>query len=279
MWSERATGSFCLIQSWHLPRKAVRVSYYRSNAVYEQLASEQHPMFVWLTGNSWALVYGDSSGAARVAVLATGTSCTLSDRVRGAFVNLFKRLSLPAFELRFDDQAEEISEVHMSETVGEPLYTATLLDLTERFRNCGLPVAEGRAGKAVNAHTSSAFHNWQRMSLGSGISVSDLDLLRLDVAGQTIEAIELKRSYIPLNRWTPYRQDYINFVLLCSALSPSGIPLTIAYNRRTKNPIVDDPSVLSLFNFKPPELVHRFGTFTFSEFVRGTYMTTGSPEA
>lgn len=43
--------------------------------------------------------------------------------------------------------------------------------------------------------------------------VADIDLIRYQ--GEEIrEIIELKRSYIDIEKWEPYKQDYKNFILL-----------------------------------------------------------------
>jgi hypothetical protein len=38
----------------------IKVPYYQTNAVYEGLKSVEHD-FLWVSGNAWTLIYGDSN--------------------------------------------------------------------------------------------------------------------------------------------------------------------------------------------------------------------------
>jgi hypothetical protein len=44
------------------------MSYYQTNAVYEELDRREVPNLVWVTGSEWLLIYADSNLAIRALV-------------------------------------------------------------------------------------------------------------------------------------------------------------------------------------------------------------------
>ena len=139
------------------------------------------------------------------------------------------------------------------------------------FAELGLPVPKGGTKKLINDASSSAFHKWQRQNLGA-ITVSDLDLFRTKTSFHHAEFIELKRSYIDVESWRPFRADFPNFLLMNSVARRCGVALTIAYNVRHKNPLNDDPSVISLFGFSEHGSIIQKCRVSFEAFVAGSYM-------
>ena len=126
-----------------------------------------------------------------------------------------------------------------------------LRDIYERY---GV-VQPGTARKRVNQYTSSPYHDWQRSNLGR-ITVSDFDLIKY-VDGEVKEIVELKRSKIPLDTWTPYTNDFPNFALLINTIVGSGkrIPFTLYYNLMRagqKGMRVEDTSRIKVFDFVIP---------------------------
>src|SRR3546814_2212476 len=61
------------------------------------------------------------------------------------------------------------------------------------------------------------------------------DVCSSDLNGIPSEIIELKRSYIGLDRWKPFQADFPNFNLLMNLAKFSSLKMTIAYNVRHKN--------------------------------------------
>ncbi len=136
-------------------------------------------------------------------------------------------------------------------------------------------MSKGAAVKQINKQSSSSYHDWQRMALGGSITVSDLDLFRLDGDGNVIEVIEIKRSRVALNRWKPYAQDYDNFRLLGRFVAASGVPLTISYHLYSAGPLrKEDTRELTLWRVgvESRDLVTALGRVGFASFVRGDYL-------
>lgn len=244
------------------------MSYYQTNAVYEGLKSIEHD-FLWVSGNAWTLIYGDSNATPKAVVLVAG----LSWQENSSVVNLMKKISsvsgLPFFFVYFDDSSNEIEAAKVmfnQDDLGE----IPLSELKNLFSGIGLPVKDGQARKYVNDATSSAYHNWQRDSLGA-IVVSDIDLFRKGGGGFPAEIIELKRSYYSLEKWRPFRDDYANFNLLLNLSKMCGITLKIAYNVRHKNPFYDDVSSLTVFDYSRQGSPNLLGAYDFMSFVNGDY--------
>lgn len=241
-------------------------NYYRTNAVLEALAAGPSGNLVWSTGNSWILVYAQPNGRPVALVFVRGESTT-NDDVEGYARQLAERAHLQFLDISFDDTAATIESVQIRQASGNDV-TTSLADLKLRFAELGLPVSTGTVSKAVNDKTSSAYHDWQRNNLGA-IRVTDLDLLRV-INAEIVEIVELKRSFSNLDQWQPYKVDYPNFNAIANLCVLSGVRFTIAYNVRTKNPLHDDPSRLSLFSYQPNAPV-ALGVFSFERFVTGTY--------
>ena len=219
------------------------MSYYNSNAIYNSL--QNNPNYCWTVGNAWILVYGDSGSEPKLMVFAQGASWRRDNRVLNYVTTLASLASLPLMHIEFDDSAQVIETVRLHSTT-QPSRDISLQTLKETFEQHGVPVNNDQFAKAINDKESSAYHKWQRASLGR-ITVSDIDLIRLD--NQSITAIlELKRSYYGFERWKPFPADFSNFRLLNKVCVRAGIAFTIAYNIRHKSPrVFDDPSQIKLF--------------------------------
>lgn len=246
------------------------MNYYQSNAVYQKLnGTEDHP-FMWVTGNAWTLIYGDRDSNPILVALVAGRSWAPQLEIKGLVKRISDVAGLPWVEISFDDTVGEIDYVDFA-VGGASLRRISLPDLKAALRGLGLPTSSGATWKALNDASSSAYHNWQRANLGA-ITVSDIDLFRRRTELVPAEFIELKRSYIALEKWTPYRQDFPNFQLIHSVSQSCGIPMTIAYNVRQKNPFRDDAENLSLFSYSGAEAPACLGKFTFSDFVLGAHL-------
>ncbi|WP_409476652.1 hypothetical protein [Stenotrophomonas sp. Y-13] len=246
------------------------MSYYKTNAVYNALSAEQSHPFVWVSGNAWMLIYGDQSATPRALVLAFGNSWSLQKDVIQTAKKISSKSGIPLFFVKFDDGANSIDKVGFGRPGQQPC-ELTLDQLKDEFQKIGLPVKSGACGKSVNDATSSAYHNWQRSSLGS-IKVTDIDLIRLSTDGEPIEAIELKRSFSPLQEWNPYPVDYVNFNLLLAVCNQSAMRMTLAYNVRQTKPVFnDDASRFALFSYVTTNSPVRIGQFNYSDFLAGIY--------
>jgi len=225
------------------------------------------------------LLYADHNESLKIAVFVRGKSTdglpeSEKARIQSAqtvYSRLAEKAQLPFISIVFDDTIETISEVYLeSSTAGGPIGNSISLQaLTDVFKQAGLPAPNSSPDKAINKHASSAYHEWQRASLGN-IKVTDVDLIRIDGA-RSLEVVELKRSYYSLDRWQPFRDDFTNFNLLEAFCERISAGLTIIYNQRITNPFSDDASRVSAFSYSSRGGASAIGVLRFEEFVSGKY--------
>ncbi|MCO7643284.1 hypothetical protein NJI34_41710 [Pseudomonas sp. S 311-6] len=256
------------------------MNYYSTNDVYSRLDKLANHRFVWVAGNAWMLIYGDKYANAKAIVFVFGSSVRKgapreTERTEQSSI-LARKLAMgrriPFHIIEYNDEADAIDSVMLD---GEQV---SLEALKRKFDEIGLPVREGSVVKAINSQGSSAYHQWQRDSLGA-ITVSDIDLVRMDDSlSKPIEFIELKRSFKSVSEWNPYPQDFPNFNLIVDVASKVGSNFTIAYNYHVKKPhYVDDASKLSLFEY--PSVsggARHLGVFSFNQFVAGDHLERSS---
>ena len=105
--------------------------------------------------------------------------------------------------------------------------------------------------KPVNRYTSSEFHDWVRGALPSRLVIQDIDAWALPIADPNkgdfapIALIELKRSYLTVEEWRPYRADLPNYSALLWLARAAGVPLYVVYFR--KGVEIDDATLLHIF--------------------------------
>ncbi|MBL7911664.1 MAG: hypothetical protein JNJ41_11460 [Bacteroidia bacterium] len=229
------------------------MDYYKSNALYEHLTNINNPKFTFCSGNIWQLVYGDSNSNPKLLVLLIGIKQSeiggLFDPNQSAYRNL-KYVSdnskIPLIVVQFINDVPEIENVYVLKD-DHHFISISLIELTEIFKNNGLPIKASSTAKYLNDKSSSAYHNWQRNSLGYNITVTDIDLWEIqNLIPQSV--FELKRSYINMESWKPYTDDYANFRLLANLVIPIGIGFKIIYNKRIKIPFTDIIDPLKIFD-------------------------------
>ena len=229
--------------------------YYKSNALYEYIASKNLQHFKFVVGDAWQLVYGDNSCNPLLLIFASGVpNVELENPPSAQEVEAFNLLSttainakLPIRYIRFASDVAEIETVRVSDA--SFVYSSlTMPQLSEMFGSFGLPVSNTHTAKYLNDAISSAFHKWQRSSLGVALTVSDIDLWRLSNEGNPELVFELKRSYYDLPRWQPFTDDYRNFKLISTLCNLSGMQFKIIYNQRIKTPFADKIDKLKIFS-------------------------------
>lgn len=229
---------------------------YTGNAIYDYVYEEDLDYY-FSAEHTWMLVYGNAASVPKILVFANKVAdinddCTAEElNESNKALSIARYLNLPFIFVRFMVNSEVVSV--WEESVGQwrMLEYDQLRDIYERY---GV-VQPGTARKRVNQYTSSPYHDWQRSNLGR-ITVSDFDLIKY-VDGEVKEIVELKRSKIPLDTWTPYTNDFPNFALLINTIVGSGkrIPFTLYYNlMRTgqKGMRVEDTSRIKVFDFVIP---------------------------
>jgi hypothetical protein len=252
------------------------LSYYKSNALYDYLKENQYTQYKFTSGDLWQLIYGDNNCDPKLLVLASGVDHkqylnNLSQNEKEG-LQLLKKVSeitqIPLRFVRFIIDSEEVDEVITFRNDEKPI-KVKMNQLKDLFHQEGLPVSDSATDKYLNDASSSAYHNWQRNSLGRDIKVSDFDLWKVDHNGKPIELYELKRSYYALDRWKPFSDDYSNFRLIHKVVAPVGIHFKIVYNVRTKNPWNDNISKLKIFevDFDQEPPINQLGIIELSDFL------------
>ena len=229
---------------------------YTGNAIYDYVYEEDLDYY-FSAEHTWMLVYGNAASVPKILVFANKVAdinddCTAEElNESNKALSIARYLNLPFIFVRFMVNSEVVSV--WEESVGQwrMLGYDQLRDIYERY---GV-VQPGTARKCVNQYTSSPYHDWQRSNLGR-ITVSDFDLIKY-VDGEVKEIVELKRSKIPLDTWTPYTNDFPNFALLINTIVGSGkrIPFTLYYNlMRAGQKVmrVEDTSRIKVFDFVIP---------------------------
>ena len=243
------------------------MSYYKSNAIYDNLGHNPH--YCWTSGNAWILVYGDQDSVPKLLVFVQGSSWVNDRKVMACVTALSRRTTLPVVHIEFDDAAEAIETVRLHHDDGTD-ETLSLAQLKALFAARGVPVNANNFAKAINDRESSAYHNWQRASLGR-ITVSDIDLVRVAERNMTT-ILELKRSFKSLNEWSPYPADFPNFRLINNLCVSARLHFMIAYNvRHTKPTFFDDPSQIKLFYYDANFNVTKTKIVSFDDFKNANY--------
>lgn len=227
--------------------------YYVGNGVYKYLAEcENRNQFFWTSGTLWLLVYGDENSEPKVWTVASKNKLEIETTVeeKGAVHAarwITKGTDVPVNFIRFDP-GKPIEEVLYWEPGEEHMQVLSSKKLKNKLMEYGLKMNRAETSKQINDKSSSPYHNWQRQNMGDSVVAADIDLIRHEKTKPT-EIIELKRSYIDIAKWEPYREDYKNFILLSKLAEKRQFDFYIVYNRRKKNPFFDDVSRLKIFEF------------------------------
>lgn len=236
------------------------MDYYVGNGIYDFLIEcKEKDDFFWTSGNLWILTYGDSNYEPKVVTVASGNQLNIKiTESEMRTVNVAKQLvegtDVGINFVRFDSN-KSISQVRYWNPGMEKIPIISSDELKNRFLQYGLKMNEMRVHKSINDKSSSPYHDWQRENMGDAVIVADVDLIRY-YAEKPQEIIELKRSFIDIERWEPYKQDYKNFILLSKLARKRKLDFFIVYNHRTKVPLFDDVSKLKIFEFD-----HRIPTY------------------
>lgn len=227
--------------------------YYAGNGVYKYLdKSEYKNKFFWTSGNLWLLVYGDENYEPRVLTVASanklGQNTTIEERnAVHAAQRITEGTQVPVNFIRFDPE-KTMETVQYWESGMKNIHVISSERLKEKMMKYGLKMNEVMAHKSINDRSSSPYHDWQRKNMGDSVVVTDIDLVRHD-GNKPIEIIELKRSYIDIDKWEPYQDDYKNFIVMSKLARKRNVSFYIVYNKRTKQPFYDDVSKLKIFEF------------------------------
>jgi hypothetical protein len=231
------------------------MDYYKRNAIYDFIDGNRLENFKFCSGNMWQLVYGDNKCSPKLLVFVVGVNnerydLDFSEKEKEAFFllnNLAVKCNLPVRVIKFNSEDNSIEKIKIYEDVNSDFKDLSLMKLKDVFKEYGLPISDSATAKYLNDRTSSAYHKWQRGHLGRDLTVSDIDLWKLNPDGNVQRIYELKRSYYSIERWSPFPDDYRNFRLLSNMANIANIRFGIVYNVRQKNPFYDDISSIKVF--------------------------------
>ena len=251
------------------------MEYYKSNAIYDYLMSKKVEKYKFVVGNAWQLVYGDSDCQPLLLVFAVGVPVSelgfIPSKNEEEGYRLLEetanKAKLPVIYLRFACDVESITQVVISD--GSFNYSTINIELLHGiFSKYGLPTSASGTNKYLNDRTSSAYHDWQRKKLGSRITVSDIDLWKVDISNNPEIVFELKRSYYELERWKPFIDDYRNFCLISNLCKRANLGFKILYNQRIKTPFQDKIDKMKLFevDFSKNPPIEEQGIITLLQF-------------
>jgi hypothetical protein len=226
-------------------------------------------IFFYLTEDAWLLIYGKADCKPLVLCLAHELGKDFCEQEIRVINQLITSLQLPFIHLAFDSNDHRDNFYFEQGCLDFKFNEISSDELKMVFSDLGLNVT-GVTNKQINKTSSSKYHNWQRQNLGKDTVVSDVDLLRLN-DNKVIEIIELKRSYLELEKWIPFKADYPNFNLVGHAFVSKKIRFTIAYNKFTKRPYNDDTSQIKIFDCKFVNKQNYHGVFTLERFLKGHY--------
>jgi hypothetical protein len=102
--------------------------------------------------------------------------------------------------------------------------------------------------KAVNIRTADAFHRLARESLPEEYVRIDIDGLVVDEKNIPKRMIEVKRSFIEVHKWKPWKDDLRNYQLELSLARQANIDFWTLYHK--KNIHVDDNTLVGVFKIK-----------------------------
>ena len=133
-------------------------------------------------------------------------------------------------------------------------------------------------GKAINSHTSNEFHRFQRRALR--MRLTDIDAWHCVCANgeesRPVALYELKRSFIAVEAWRPFADDWQAYAALLGLARRADVPLFVVYFR--KGIEIEDDTPMAVFRL---ESVRPFSGYrkvmTGAEFAVRFPILTGPP--
>lgn len=203
----------------------------------------------------WFLVYADKRTKPLVLILLSEKSSDIEYKSNNlstdeiAFMPFAKEISrltsVPLIYVSFNSNQRPISDVIVSSDFinFEKMIMEDYINYINKF---GPVFGTVSTKKEINDKYSNVYQEWQNKHGGMATG-SDIDLMIGTKQGKIDVIFELKRSYIRLEEWQPFKQDFHNFEVIFNLLQHTDIRFYIMYNRRIKNPFFDDASKVRLF--------------------------------
>ena len=248
------------------------MDFYKGNAIYDLIKSVNN--FYHTDKNSWILLYGDSNFNPKVILFLSGYSnldyesktLSYSEGVTKTLCeNLSQKSKIPFLYVRFNQDKGWLDELIIYKS--NEFIKMNINDYVNLLVSFGLDKSSVGSTKQINSRASSIYHIWQ-FNCGLNIKTSDIDLLYIE--DKLIKYVfELKRSFISLDRWKPFLEDYNNFILLSKFLKKCDIKLFILFNNYVKQPYKDDISSVKIFRIEYDRdlIINELGLHTIHDFL------------
>lgn len=234
--------------------------YYRGNLLLDSLVS--HPFFFVPSVGSWIVVYADMNHNPSLILNVYESESLFDNRQRMNI--LFEEIPIGeliiksgnSFAIRWRSN-DKFNVVNSDELYLE-------------FLRRNLVLSRNYAGKPFNSKASSEYHKWQSSTKFVG-GITDIDLLRLDEAGNPKEIIEIKRSRINPKDWKPYSQDKGGYEILDNLCKKLSLDFSIIYYHFDPNKRIEDIQRLTLFRKNEGFNFVKVGSLSLDEFIYKKY--------
>lgn len=229
------------------------MTYYNGNAIYNYIKENKLQNFEYQIGDIWQLVYGDKDSQPKLLMVVSAkkseeTLSVLSFKENQAYsrmLELSKSSGLPLLFMRFNKESTDLNEFYIFNQDGS-WQQQSATEFKVLLSTYELPINFNVTDKSINSEISSNYQEWQRNNLGNNIKVIDLDLFKLDDNKKISAIYELKRSFIKIEIWKPFPNDFNNFKMLFNLGNACNIPVFIAYNEKPKFKEEDISKILVL---------------------------------
>ena len=237
--------------------------YYSSNLFLQKLHSLYPQTFRVPTKGTWHLIYSDCDYGAK-------WQFHVLDLDLAGFLDIHQlpRLpSLPGLDLWFSNDGF----FSVREWDSDKILRLNSESLFEFFFELGLVLESGVKSKEFNVASSSRYHEWQSQQLFTG-GITDIDLFRLNDSGHIVEIVEVKRSRVPLSRWSPYPADRGGYEILHKLSKKLSFRFSVVYYQFDPPRQYENIDLLKIFRKENGFKFVELGYFSFAQFVSGDYL-------
>jgi hypothetical protein len=240
------------------------LEFYQDNALIRFLRSESSKNFLVPEIGTWHLIYGDEENNPiwQFHVL------DLSSIAKNSLWQIPKFNLINGIDL-FVHDAEHFELKRWSDGNTRHFNSDSLF---EYYLELNLVKRKNVRTKRFNKASSSVYHEWQMNQLFIG-GVTDIDLYRMDDSGNIVELIEIKRSRISLNEWSPFISDKGGYEILQNLALKLGISFTTIYYEFDPRRGLENIDRLQIFKKGIGFHFQKLGVVNLKDFVSGDYLS------
>jgi hypothetical protein len=248
-------------------------NFYKGNAIYNLIESTHS--FRFTNENLWIVVYGNREAEPKVLILLSGysnndyESNTLTTKESEMLIytkQISNKSKVPFLYVRYNYDSKKLYSLKIM--VSDKINTVTMEEFVKILVGYGIQKNNRGSYKPINSKASNIYHLWQ-VNCGLDIITSDIDLMRVNSNLDITDVFELKRSFISIDKWEPFSNDYNNFILLSKLFNPCKIRFYLLFNQYYKAPYFDDINKLKVFklSFENKLFIENYGLYTLSNFL------------